>query len=471
MVKRVQNKIDLERPSDRAHGEDFTVKTPAQGTMPGSGLTQPQPAVEVPDTDVDSQEGGEAKTAPGMDRVTVNSIDRKRILTALEPEARGQAPATPSEPPRAGDDTRPSLRSLETTQPRGAPPDKREPAIRQEPPPPDTRDTEATPLREVAPPLDRSPGADEAAEAAAKVQGKRPDETAPPRTLDPQPVPTRMRLTEPIIEDQSLAEMIRSKTPTDVGEELFSDDSTRQPTIVPEEQHEVRASPSAERLSVRRGFSLTGANVERRRATDKDANLYSRMRRRDDIFRFLENNLMEVNFAGKVFIKQGTIYSYSGKLTFWVKPQREETVPPLVIVSGTGRLLLTDRQREISVMQVNGEEVFVEPHHLLACQETLTPRYAVFEQEEPPHHSLRVLCIEGTGMIALSVATDPLVLTVQEDYPINVSSSNLIAWSGDLSPVIVNDQAIAELMLPSASSGPNVRLEGNGKVMMEKSAP
>ena len=296
MVKRVQNKIDLERPSDRAHGEDFTVKTPAQGTMPGSSLTQPQPAVEVPDTDVDSQEGGEAKTAPGMDRVTVNSIDRKRILTALEPEARGQAPATPSEPPRAGDDTRPSLRSLETTQPRGAPPDKREPAIRQEPPPPDTRDTEATPLREVAPPLDRSPGADEAAEAAAKVQGKRPDETAPPRTLDPQPVPTRMRLTEPIIEDQSLAEMIRSKTPTDVGEELFSDDSTRQPTIV-------------------------------------------------------------------------------------------------------------------------------------------------------------------------------LVLTVQEDYPINVSSSNLIAWSGDLSPVIVNDQAIAELMLPSASSGPNVRLEGNGKVMMEKSAP
>ena len=53
---------------------------------------------------------------------------------------------------------------------------------------------------------------------------------------------------------------------------------------------------------------------------------------------------MEVNFSGKVFIKQGTIYSYSGNLTFWVKPQREESVPPLVIVSGTGKLLLTDRQ-------------------------------------------------------------------------------------------------------------------------------
>src|SRR5207245_10178292 len=41
-----------------------------------------------------------------------------------------------------------------------------------------------------------------------------------------------------------------------------------------------------------------------------------------EIFRFLENNLMEVDFSGKVYLKQGTIYSYSGNLTFWVKEKR-----------------------------------------------------------------------------------------------------------------------------------------------------
>jgi hypothetical protein len=41
--------------------------------------------------------------------------------------------------------------------------------------------------------------------------------------------------------------------------------------------------------------------------------------RRAEAFRFLENNLMEIDFSGKVFIKQGTIYSYGGNLTFWVK--------------------------------------------------------------------------------------------------------------------------------------------------------
>ncbi len=194
------------------------------------------------------------------------------------------------------------------------------------------------------------------------------------------------------------------------------------------------------------------------------------MRRRDDIFRYLENNLMEVNFSGKVFIKQGTIYSYSGNLTFWVKPQREESVPSLVIVSGTGKLLRTDRQRDISVMQIEDEEIFVEPSHLLACQETLTPRYAVIEKDDGTP-GLHVLMIKGEGVLALSVATSPLLLTVQKSYPVNVSSSSLISWTGELSPTIVEDEALAEIMLPGSAQGVNLRLEGEGRLMMEKSSP
>ncbi len=199
-----------------------------------------------------------------------------------------------------------------------------------------------------------------------------------------------------------------------------------------------------------------------------EPHVYARGRRRDDIFRYLENNLMEVNFSGKVFIKQGTIYSYSGNLTFWVKPQKQDAAPPLVIVSGTGKLLLTDRQRDITVLQIEDEEIFVAPSHLLACQETLTPRYAMIEREGGGGQSFHVLMIHGTGMLALSVATNPLVLTVQKEYPVNVSTSSIISWSGDLAPTLVEDEALAELMLPGSSPGINLRLEGEGRVMMEK---
>ena len=94
-----------------------------------------------------------------------------------------------------------------------------------------------------------------------------------------------------------------------------------------------------------------------------------------EVFRFLENNLMEIDFAGKVFIKQGTIYSYSGNLTFWVKDRRPGGLPALVIITGTGKVILTDKDREITFMQVDDETVYVEPGHLLACEEGLTPRY------------------------------------------------------------------------------------------------
>ena len=84
---------------------------------------------------------------------------------------------------------------------------------------------------------------------------------------------------------------------------------------------------------------------------------------------------------------------------------------------------------------------------------------------------LHVLIIKGTGVIALSVATSPLVMTVQTDYPVNVSSSSLISWSGNLIPTLVHDEALAEIMQPGPDAGVTLRLEGDGKVLMEKSAP
>jgi uncharacterized protein (AIM24 family) len=285
---------------------------------------------------------------------------------------------------------------------------------------------------------------------------------------------TVVRLTEPVVPDRSLAEVTRTKTLSTAGADLFSRGSP------PEQKSEQPARDQTARLRVppmiAPGQPKAVPGGEHPGPAPEDdrehapAQLYSHLRRRDDSFRYLENNLMEVTFSGKVFIKQGTIYSYSGNLTFWVKPQREEVAPPLVIVSGTGRLLLTDREREITVLQVNNEVIYVEPSHLLACQESLTPRYAIIERDGTPQPTLPVLAIEGTGLIALSVSTQPLELTVTPGYPVNVSSANVISWSGDLTPMIVDDEALAELMFPHARTSLNIRLEGSGKVMMEKSS-
>lgn len=299
-------------------------------------------------------------------------------------------------------------------------------------------------------------------------------QTALEAPRSPGATPTVVRHREAVETDASFAEIGRAKILSGAHAGLFAPRSsaTLPPSSAARSEDTVRlGAPPV----IQAGPALP---FERRGASNPDpeekgmGRIYTQLRRRDDTFRYLENNLMEVNFSGKVYIKQGTIYSYTGNLTFWVKPQREdEAVPPLVIVSGTGKLLLTDSQKEISVMHVDGEEVLVEPSHLLACEETLTPRYAVIEREGSATPRLHVLSIEGTGMVALSVRTKPLLLNVTPGYPVNVSSASVISWSGSLVPTIVDDEALAELMLPHASGAVNLRLEGTGKVMMERSSP
>ena len=192
----------------------------------------------------------------------------------------------------------------------------------------------------------------------------------------------------------------------------------------------------------------------------------SRGTSRPETFRFLQSNLMEVEFSGKVFIKQGTIYSYSGNLTFWVKDKRREGAPTLVIITGTGRVLLTDKDREVTFMQVQEEAVFVEPSHLLACEETLTPRYVSIGSGATP---LEFLALEGTGMIALSVASKPLPLTVTRDLPVSVPAASVISWSGSVRAHAVDDRQLCEVMLPPGGHGGLLRLEGEGRLLVEQS--
>jgi uncharacterized protein (AIM24 family) len=189
--------------------------------------------------------------------------------------------------------------------------------------------------------------------------------------------------------------------------------------------------------------------------------------RRVETFRFLENNLMEIDFSGKVFIKQGTIYSYGGNLTFWVKDRRPGGEPALVIITGTGKVILTDKDREVTFMQVHDETIFIEPGHLLACEESLNPRYVPVGAETS---GLEVLALEGRGMVALSVASKPMALPVTPDLPVSVPASSIITWSGGLTPHIIDDQQIYAVMSTSSGArpGPVIRLEGTGRVLVEQ---
>jgi uncharacterized protein (AIM24 family) len=182
-------------------------------------------------------------------------------------------------------------------------------------------------------------------------------------------------------------------------------------------------------------------------------------------FRLIERNLLEASFAGKLFVKQGTIYSYSGNLTFWVKDKRPGAKSALVIITGTGKVLLTDREREISLVDVSAEPLHVQPTLLLACEETLTPRYdRVGEGDDAPEF----VALEGRGAVALSVGSRPLMLSVSPEMPVSVAAKSLIMWTGELEPTRVLDPQLTEVLAAPTGEASLIRLSGRGRVLVEQ---
>jgi uncharacterized protein (AIM24 family) len=137
-----------------------------------------------------------------------------------------------------------------------------------------------------------------------------------------------------------------------------------------------------------------------------------------------------------------------------------------VIITGNGKVILTSKDREITFMQVEDDVLFVEPSHLLACEETLVPRYAPVAGAEP---GVEFFALEGRGMVALMVASKPLALDVTPELPVSVPAASIISFSGRLRPTVVEDRQLYELMVPPPGRGtPLIRLEGTGRVLVEQ---
>lgn len=182
-------------------------------------------------------------------------------------------------------------------------------------------------------------------------------------------------------------------------------------------------------------------------------------------FRALQNALVEVDVAERVFIRPGTLYSYSGAFAFWVKERRSGGHPALAIATGKGRLMLRDRGREVTFLRVEDEALTVEPDHLLACEASLQPRFVSLGTGP----GADFLVLEGRGLVALSVAGRPLTLTVEPDLPVSVPASSVITWNGALEASLVDDPQLREAMGAGATAGAAwLRFAGRGRVLVEQ---
>jgi len=186
-------------------------------------------------------------------------------------------------------------------------------------------------------------------------------------------------------------------------------------------------------------------------------------------FALHDNGFLEINFQKNVRVKRGTISSYSGNLKFVAESGLlGTTAATLVKAEGQGRLFVYEKGRKTFLLDLNEEFIYVEGGHLLALEETLSyrlePIYDTTYQKK-----IDTVKIFGKGSLAISTSIEPLTLRVSREYPLSISSSALVAWTGNLIPAVLDDGNLEDIMIESDDRGGfKIRFEGEGVVVSDQ---
>jgi uncharacterized protein (AIM24 family) len=185
-------------------------------------------------------------------------------------------------------------------------------------------------------------------------------------------------------------------------------------------------------------------------------------------FTLHENGFLEINFARNVHVKRGTVSSYSGNLKFVAESGLlGTTARTLVKAIGQGKIFVYEKGRKTFLLDLNEEFIYVEGSNLVALEDSLTYRVEPI-YDSSYQRKIDTVKIFGKGSLAISTSIEPLTLRVTREYPLSISSSSLVAWTGNLIPTVVDDQALENVMISGDQTGFKIRFEGDGVVVSEQ---
>ena len=188
------------------------------------------------------------------------------------------------------------------------------------------------------------------------------------------------------------------------------------------------------------------------------------------LFRIRDNGTVEIAFEGEVLVRRGTVASYGGRIAFAADPRLAGTrAEALLRATGKGSIFLADRGRKPILVELDDEFFSAEGSRILAIGPTLSFRYEPVH-DFPRRRRVDVLKIFGKGGLVLSPARASFSIPVSAEFPLNVSSRDLVGWSGNLVPSVLPDRFLDEVMLPDSEDPPKIRFEGEGTVLTESPA-
>jgi uncharacterized protein (AIM24 family) len=200
-------------------------------------------------------------------------------------------------------------------------------------------------------------------------------------------------------------------------------------------------------------------------------------------FKLVNDRLLEVNLGEeKVMSKAGAMVAYNGKIKFEksllanegifgaLKRKVSNESFNLMVSKGAGNVYFADQAREITIIQLSGEKLYVESSSILAYDSSLTTDTAFGgAQGAVAGQGLFTTTIQGNGNVAIISHGNLISLEVTPEQQLFVDPDAFIGYKGNLSREFHLDVGWKNLIGQASGESYQVKFSGTGTVFIQPS--
>ncbi len=202
--------------------------------------------------------------------------------------------------------------------------------------------------------------------------------------------------------------------------------------------------------------------------------------RGEGVFELESDRLLEINLEGQVWTKMGSMVAYVGEVRFTREGVLEHGVGKflkravtgegarLTKAEGQGRVYLADSGKKVSIINLQGETLYVNGNDILAFQESVEWDIKLMRKVAGMMAGgLFNVKLSGSGMIAITTHYDPLTLRVTPQSPVTTDPNATVAWSGSLSPEFKTDLSFKTFLGRGSGESIQMLFQGEGFVVIQ----
>ncbi len=202
--------------------------------------------------------------------------------------------------------------------------------------------------------------------------------------------------------------------------------------------------------------------------------------RGEGLFELESERMLEVNVNGRVWTKMGSMVAYTGDIRFTRERMLEHGLGRLLKKSftgegvrltkaeGRGALYLADKGKKVSILNLQGESLFVNGNDLLAFEEQIQWDIKLMRKLTAMlAGGLFNVKLEGSGLVAITTHYDPLTLRVSAERPVTTDPNATVAWSGTLVPEFKSDVSLKTFVGRGSGESIQMSFRGDGFVVVQ----